>query len=163
MPRHPLYKRSPELEALILRAVGLGCPEQMACALAQINHQTFYNWRHADPGFDARVRAAEAEAVAGSMMRIRQAARGGATVEVTTTTFKDGREVVTEKRTPPQWQADAWLLERRWPTYFGRRDTLTLRTAEVVEEARRLAVEAGEDPEAAANEAQLLLGPGGPT
>ena len=71
----------------------------MATAAAGIGRTSFYKWV-ADPKFAEQVEAAQARAVAPLLDRIRTAADNG------------------------QWQAAAWILERRWPGEFGRRDRL---------------------------------------
>ena len=76
-----------------------GLPVTLATAAAGIGRTTFYKWLD-DPAFADRVEAAQARAVAPLLERIRSAADAG------------------------QWQAAAWILERRWPGEFGRRDRL---------------------------------------
>lgn len=85
-------------------AVREGLPFSTACALAGIADTTFANWRHraeSEPdslyfGFMQAVKEAEAEAEAANVKRIRSAADNG------------------------QWQAAAWILERRHPDKWAR-------------------------------------------
>lgn len=66
---------------------------------------------------------AEAEAVAARLRCIDDAAKGGWVKRKTVTRTK-GDEVevtVTEETVAPEWQAAAWMLERRRPELFGRR------------------------------------------
>ena len=65
-----------------------------------------------------------------SLARIEAGAQGGALVERVTTTRTSKSGVVTatvrERYTPPDWQAYAWLLERRHPADWSRRTELIL-------------------------------------
>jgi len=87
-----------------LDAVREGLPYSTACALAGISETTFAVWRQradAEPdsayaGFMQALKAAEAEAEAANGKRIRSAADNG------------------------QWQAAAWILERRHPDKWAR-------------------------------------------
>jgi hypothetical protein len=72
---------------------------------------------------------AEAEAIAVRLGTIHDAAKGG-WVKTKTTVKVDGEGSVIEETTttetiPPQWQAAAWMLERRRPQEFGRRVEVT--------------------------------------
>jgi hypothetical protein len=71
--------------------------------------------------FAAAIKKAEAQDEARRLLRINQAGQGGTVVSETTTTYPDGRVVREVKRASPQWQADAWHLERKWPDRYGRR------------------------------------------
>lgn len=87
-----------------LNAVREGLPYSTACALAGIGETTFAVWRQradAEPdspyaGFMQALKEAEAEAEAANVKRIRSAADNG------------------------QWQAAAWILERRHPDKWAR-------------------------------------------
>lgn len=91
-------KSSKQKEELF-RLLADGLPVTLATAAAGIGRTTFYKWMN-DPTFADRVENAQARAVAPLLERIRTAADNG------------------------QWQAAAWILERRWPGEFGRRDRL---------------------------------------
>lgn len=93
-----------ECQERFIEAVREGLPYSTACALANIADSTWANWRHraeAEPdspyfAFLQAVKAAEAEAEQANLTRIRKAADNG------------------------QWQASAWILERRHPDKWGR-------------------------------------------
>lgn len=93
-----------ECQERFIEAVREGLPYSTACALAGISEATLHNWRikaeadSASPYFDfiKAVKAAEAEAEQANLTRIRKAADNG------------------------QWQASAWILERRHPDKWGR-------------------------------------------
>ena len=57
-------------------------------------------------------------------------AEGGALIERTTTTrtAKGGTITTTvrERFTPPDWRADGWFLERRYPAEWSRRTELVV-------------------------------------
>ncbi len=71
---------------------------------------------------------AEADAVAERLSVIHSAGSGGKVRTKTVTTEDNEGNVTTTTTTevaPPQWQAEAWLLERRRPADFGRRVEVT--------------------------------------
>lgn len=69
------------------------------------------------------LRKAECDAVAGSVVRIRKAAQGGAVLERKTVTKTSASGEVTETQTekyqPANALHDEWLLERMHPSEFG--------------------------------------------
>lgn len=95
-------KRSAE----IVKGISAGLPYDTACALAGICYQTFANWmragEEAESGiyfvFFEEVKKAEAIAESLHIRNIKTAGNNGV------------------------WQADAWLLERRYPLKWGRKD-----------------------------------------
>lgn len=98
-----------ELEQGIL----VGMPYDLACDLAGISFQTFNeyrkgNWPRSIPialrkDFSERIKRAEARAVFEALATIKAASLGN---------LPDGA----------LWTAAAWLLERRYPHHFGRRN-----------------------------------------
>jgi transposase len=91
--------KTPKQRQRLIELLEAGLPVTMATAASGIGRTSFYKWM-ADPKFAEQVEAAQARAVAPLLDRIRTAADNG------------------------QWQAAAWILERRWPGEFGRRDRL---------------------------------------
>lgn len=100
-------KLTPTVQESILSAISTGVTYEVACAHAGIAYSTLRNWIVAaeqgdkDPAKVELLEAlkkAEAEAELSCVARIRKAAIGG------------------------QWQASAWLLERRYPERWSRRD-----------------------------------------
>src|SRR5262249_44318609 len=54
------------------------------------------------------------------LARLEAAAQGGALVYRKIVTHQDGTQKVTEERfAPPDWRADAWVMERRDPQNWG--------------------------------------------
>lgn len=100
-------KLTPEVRERLLDAIRSGVTYEVACSHAGIAYSTLRNWVTAaeqgagDPIklelLDA-LKKAEADAEVTCIARIREAATGG------------------------QWQAAAWLLERRHPERWARRD-----------------------------------------
>jgi hypothetical protein len=88
-----------------------GLPREMVANALGISERTFYRWlargRRARKGAFWQIcqneKKAQAKFVADCMDRIRKVGMG------------DGDRL-------PQWTALAWLLERRFPEHFGRRD-----------------------------------------
>ena len=75
--------------------------------------------------FVEALKKAEAEAEVGSVARIRAAGSGQRVLlSETERETPDGKKVIERKYqyAPPQWQADAWFLERRKPSDWGRKD-----------------------------------------
>lgn len=105
-PKGRPTKLNADKQSKILEAVREGLPYTTACALAGIHYSTFAEWKlkgEQDPesvyaDFAMAVKEAEAEAEAANVKRIRSAADNG------------------------QWQAAAWILERRHPDKWGRTD-----------------------------------------
>lgn len=120
---------------------------ETAAAFAGITKDTLYRWlkrgrrekRRLEKNTRSRMSAAEApyvifaegmtKAMAEAELRdvsiIAQAARGGQRyVEEKVITDANGKVVskqTTTKGVPPQWQAAAWRLERKYPKKWGRR------------------------------------------
>jgi hypothetical protein len=67
----------------------------------------------------ARTRAQD---IARRVARIDQAAQGGAVLSEHTTTYPNGRVVKEVRYAAPDWRADAWHLERRYPEAWGRKE-----------------------------------------
>lgn len=126
-------KYTPDVVEAICAALSLGLPRVRACALANVSRDSFDRWLHRYADFAALVAQKEAEFIGHNVNVIQQAADEGT------------------------WQGAAWLLERRWPMEFGKHDTIRIQ-AEVFDETRRLAREAGIDEELAVVEAKKIMG-----
>ena len=98
-------KLTPETQARIVDAIRDGMTYETACALSSITYSTFRNWIIAGENtgdgiyyeFLQSVKKANAEAEAELVQRIKSAGQR-------------------------EWQANAWILERRYPDRWGRRD-----------------------------------------
>jgi transposase len=88
-------KRTKAIERKLLDAISKGHSRRDMAKLAGINFTTFYDWLHGDPLFAREVEKAEAQ-YAGRLLR------------------------VIDKASGLQWQAAAWILERRFPEQWGR-------------------------------------------
>ena len=100
-------KMTPARVKKICDAIQSGMPSGKAAAAAGVGRRTFYRWLD-DEEFKRKVEAAQAEFIEDNLHVIRNAARTGG----------NGR-LFGEKG--GCWQASAWLLERNFPTDFGRR------------------------------------------
>jgi len=94
---NPHLKRTPERLEKILAAVRQGVTLTTAAKLAGMHVGTLGEWRRSDPAVDAEVKKAVAESELALVQTVQTAAQ-------------------------KQWQAAAWLLERRWPERWARRD-----------------------------------------
>lgn len=90
--------KSARTKATVIDLLSQGLPVTLATAAAGVGRSTFYKWLE-DPKFAEQVEAAQARSAVPLLARITSASE-------------------------TQWQAAAWILERRWPGEFGRRDRL---------------------------------------
>ena len=90
----------------VVEGITAGLPYDTACALAGITYQTFLNWMRAGEAagsgkffeFFEEVKKAEAIAESVHIKNIKDAGKSGI------------------------WQADAWMLERRYPEKWGKKE-----------------------------------------
>ena len=141
MPR--LTKLTPALSARIALAIRVGNYLETAASLNGICEATLHNWlargRKGRPPYVAFLVAVE---------KARSAAEADALKEI--------KGAMREN-----WQAAAWYLERTRPDRWGRRLTLSIELERIVQEAtedtRTLALERGQDPDAAVAELEPYL------
>lgn len=95
--RNSLYE--PERVERILQALRDGNTHKTAAAIGGIATSTFYDWIKERVEFSEAVKKAEADSEAWHVQNIRRQAQS-------------------------TWQASAWMLERRNPSEFGRKDKL---------------------------------------
>ena len=103
-------KLNPTIKKQIGDNITLGMPLKFAAEAAGISEVTFYNWMNRGESeskgqfyeFAEHVKACKAKAVQLHLKLITKAATDGS------------------------WQASAWILERRYPEEFGRKDRLEL-------------------------------------
>jgi hypothetical protein len=96
-------KYSKTVVTLVLDGLRQGLPQKVAAQRAGVSEDTVSLWKAKKPEFRRAVEVAQAE-FCGRNLRIIQ----GAAEE-------------KNKWGQSQWQASAWLLERRWPELFGLR------------------------------------------
>ena len=99
---------TPKLVKLLLQLLSVGTPIPIACQGAGVAYRTFREWMvMGEQGtkpfaeFHQDVNKAQGMAVVARLQRIQKAAKRGV------------------------WQADAWWLERRYPSDFGIRHEIT--------------------------------------
>lgn len=100
-------KLTPELLQELAAGIMVGMTIEHACARAGISKQTYYNWR-------ARGRAESDDPE--SLYAILEAALSAAEGQM----VFQALGVVQAAAGTGQWQAAAWLLERRFPAIYGR-------------------------------------------
>jgi len=91
----------------LCQAIELGATYRLACQYGNISHETFSQWREKYPEFVEAINRAEGKGAISNLAIIRNSAKG----------WTDE----TGKQYPPNWQASAWVLERRYPEQYGRR------------------------------------------
>jgi hypothetical protein len=106
--------------------------------------------------FVAAIARAKALDEARRILRLEQAGQGGTVVHERTTQFADGRQVTERSFTPPDWRADAFILERRYPERWRPRAQADLRL-QIEQIAQEIAEEVGIDPQRLIAEAQRYL------
>jgi hypothetical protein len=161
-------KLTPTVHTAITQAVTVGVPLVEAAVLAGIDKATVLEWmargegRHQRPSrpiyadFADAITRARAIDESRRIARLEQAGRGGAMVQEKTVTFPDGRHVTERTYTPPDWRADAFVLERRYPERWGRRVQADL-SLEIRQLAQDVAEEIGVPVDQLLAEAQAFL------
>lgn len=139
-----------EVEDKLVEATRIGSPMTVAAAYVGIAERTFQDWmlrghneqqarldgEDPDPveqkylDLFEKVTKARANAAVQSVVLLRKAAVGGIVTEETTRKYRDAEgELVTEttvKKTPPDWRASAWYLERQHRHHFGQKAELAV-------------------------------------
>ncbi|MER5482623.1 hypothetical protein ABT024_05315 [Streptomyces sp. NPDC002812] len=135
---------TPEIEARLIEASRAGLATELAATHAGICKATFHRWmkvgreesldradgQDPDPElsrfveFFDNIERARASAALSSVLDIRRASRGGIVTKETHRVFnpntgKLAEETVVDK-TPPDWRAAAWYLERQHRKHYGR-------------------------------------------
>lgn len=154
-------KLTPEVQAVIIKALETGHYAEVAATLAGVDEKTYYNWlkagsktRAVEPyaSFFQSVKKASAKAEDDALNRVHDGATGGMTSP------------------GPQWQSAMTFLERRFHARWGQRDALyeargkqmradlekTKAECETLKAKLKL-LEAGQDPDA--NRAELVVHP----
>lgn len=144
-------ERRPELKDKIVSYLMGGNFIETACDLVGIHPSTFHQWMQRGEGthpdrtqapifvdFVEAVKRAMSFAEATRVKRIEDAGKGGGIAGVkknyTTVSGPDGKpmQVLASEEityTRPQWQADAWFLERSKPARWGRKLDITAKLA----------------------------------
>jgi hypothetical protein len=88
-------KNTPAVRAAICKLVALGLSPNRAAGKVKVHHSTVAEWRKNDHQFDLDVQNAEAAFIQKQIENVQAAANKG------------------------NWQASAWLLERKFPSEFS--------------------------------------------
>ncbi|MFD7764094.1 hypothetical protein [Streptomyces microflavus] len=139
---------TPDVEKRLIDASRAGLAVDLAAVTAGISRATFLRWmaygrteavdrsagQDPDPELDAfvelfeNVERARAEAALSAALDIRRASRGGIITKETHRTFDPHSGKVLEEtvidKTPPDWRAGAWYLERQHRRQYGKEDHL---------------------------------------
>lgn len=96
-PRGRKTVRTHETRDKLVQAIKMGATHKLACQYAGISHDTFYKWLNDDAEFSDAIKSAEGAGAVELLALIKKQAHSG------------------------NWQAGAWILERRYPAEYGRR------------------------------------------
>jgi len=124
-------KLTPDVSDAIFDFISKGSTDKMACQAAGIDPTTFRRWvskgENSKSGqfrsFYLSLKKARTVAFHHNLELIRKAATEKQTLKTTRiTTYSDGTKTTVEefKETPKQWQAAAWILERKYPANFSK-------------------------------------------
>lgn len=95
-------KLTPDLQKEICKNISSGLSNVDACKISNINETTFYDWlSRGDTGEKPYAKFVEAVEIA--LLKFKR--------------FHIGQIVIAGKS---KWQANAWILERKYPKEFGR-------------------------------------------
>jgi hypothetical protein len=160
---------TPTIHQAIVQAVAGNMGLEEAARLVDIDEATVRLWIRRGEGrapgrpaiepyvtFVLDVKRAKAQSEASLLLRIRQIGQGGAVVQEKTTTQPDGTVIREVRRTAPQWQGLAWILERTMPQKYALQTRMDLNIL-VQRMADRLAEEHGVEAAAIIEEAQRLI------
>jgi hypothetical protein len=139
---------TPEVEARLIEASRAGLAVDLAAVHAGVSRATFLRWmaygrtelvdrsagKGPDPELDVfveffeKVERARASAALAAALDIRRASRGGIITKETHRKFDPHSGKVLEEtvidKTPPDWRAGAWYLERQHRKQYGKEDHL---------------------------------------
>jgi hypothetical protein len=107
---------TPDVEAAILKLVTLGMWPDRAAEATGVNKSSMRWHKRRNQEFATAIKKAEAKAEAGYLSRIL-------------------------RHTEKQWTACAWILERRWPERWAKREAVGPTTEDELERQRRLRAE----------------------
>ena len=125
---------TPEIQEILLEAIGMGLTFKSAAQFAGVDETTFYTWKRKGKAatfgpyhqFYQALRKAEIMGQAALLKNINDASAGGQTIVTTrVTTGPDGqviKTIVHQRQALPDWKAAAWILERRYPAEWGRKE-----------------------------------------
>jgi hypothetical protein len=169
MPRGRRPRLTPTLQQAIVTAIAGGVPFEAACRMAGVRPTEAHEWRQRGEGthstrpctplyadFAEALARARAQDEARRILRLNQAAQGGALIYEKVTTFPDGREVREVRHAEPNVQADMFHLERAYRERWGRSLQADV-TLQIQRAAQSVADELGIDVALVLREAQTYL------
>jgi hypothetical protein len=137
-------KLTPELQQSIVDRIVAGNFPEFAAQSLGIGKSTYYAWtkrgRKTSRGryreFLEAIKKAKAVDQVENVLFVKRGMKGGQLVERKTVTKRDGTQEVIEKFARGEWQAGAWLLERKYPDLWGLRQTKAM--ADMLEDLSEL-------------------------
>jgi len=100
-------KLTPDKHETLLNYIRAGTPKEIAAQAIGITRTTFYRWMHNGNGFSDSIKKAESEAINLYVLRIQKAGEHS-------------------------WQANAWVLERRYPELFAKKEIVKVEGTEKI-------------------------------
>ena len=98
-------KFTPERRERIINDISRRIPYELAAEANGIHESTLYDWLNT-------AKAHQMDGIESDFTRFSEAIKRAELTKVI-----DHLDMIAAK--PDRWQADAWILERRWPKYFG--------------------------------------------
>lgn len=128
MPRGKTERRGQKSKILdeatrktVIDSVAMGLTYEVACANASVSYRSFRNWvlrGQRAIGNKALFKRRKEQIYIQFVQDIQKAEAQAETVLI--------RRVRDASKEPTRWQAAAWLLERRYPERYGRRDRVAM-------------------------------------
>lgn len=123
---------SEEMTEKVVKSIGVGMPIKSACAIAGIGDSTYYKYMSIGRQFDGW----EKDDIPEDMLPF---AEFTDTVKRAIATSK--LKLLNDINQDPDWRAKAWILERRFPDEFGRRDRVIIEERHIKEKVQELSLE----------------------
>ena len=117
--------KNPEVGSKIRASISVGMKYKDACAVAGVTERVFYYWKKRAEKTADKLESGELTDAKASECIYFQFFQSLKEAEA-----KAKLSLLSKIKTDPSWQSKAWILERRYPDEWGRREKIDL-TAEI--------------------------------
>lgn len=117
-------KLNPEVVRMLCDNITLGMPYRQSCAAAGIGYSTYRNWMIRGEDEIERVSANPKATVRKNEQKYVDFVE--AIKEAEAKGMRNNLAMITKASKEGAWQASAWILERRYPAEFGRKDAIDM-------------------------------------